>query len=129
MHNVNIDAVEQTAAKAKIDPAAVTQHTTFDGEWQTETGRPQFRATIPVPSGDPVVFEAGYPPHMGEAARRGVELRALRARVEADVDQSRALGVTDNLPVQRIDWHLDVDADAASPAFTKSASMSVGGTD
>jgi hypothetical protein len=25
-----------------------------------------------------------------EAARRGIELRALRARVEADVDQSRA---------------------------------------
>jgi hypothetical protein len=29
----------------------------------------------------------------------------------------------------RIDWHLDVDADAASPPFTKSASTSVGSTD
>lgn len=47
-----------------------------------------------------------------EAARRGVELRALRARVEADVDMSRALGVTDNPPVERIDWYLDVDVDA-----------------
>lgn len=25
---------------------------------------------------------------------------------------SRALGVTDNAPVERIDWHLEVDADA-----------------
>lgn len=24
----------------------------------------------------------------------------------------RALGVTDNVPVERIDWHLEVDADA-----------------
>jgi hypothetical protein len=36
-----------------------------------------------------------------EAARRGVELRALRARVEADVDLARALGVSDAPPVQR----------------------------
>jgi hypothetical protein len=46
-----------------------------------------------------------------EAARRGIELRALRARVEADVDQSRALGVSDRPPVERIDWYLDVDVD------------------
>ncbi len=47
-----------------------------------------------------------------EAARQGIQLRALRARTEADVDMTRALGVTDNPPVQRIDWHLEVDADA-----------------
>jgi len=28
------------------------------------------------------------------------------------VDQSRALGVSDRPPVERIDWHLEVDADA-----------------
>jgi hypothetical protein len=47
-----------------------------------------------------------------EAARRGIELRALHARVETDVDQSRALGVSDRPPVERIDWYLEVDADA-----------------
>jgi uncharacterized OsmC-like protein len=106
--------------------------------WQTEPGRPQFRAAIPVPNGEPVVFEADFPPPMGgagatpnplaycfwgglaryamtyaqEAARRGVELRSLRARVETDVDQSRALGVSDRPPVERIDWYLEVEADA-----------------
>ena len=34
------------------------------------------------------------------------------ARVETDVDQSRALGVSGNPPVEHIDWYLDVDADA-----------------
>ncbi|HET8758326.1 MAG TPA: OsmC family protein [Solirubrobacteraceae bacterium] len=137
MHNVNIDAVEQTAAKAAADPSAVTQHVTFDGEWQTSG--PQFRATIPVPGGAPVVFEADFPPPMGgtgsapnplaycfwgglacyamtyaqEAARRDVELRGLRAEVHADVNQARALGVSDQPPVDHIDWRLAVDTDAS----------------
>lgn len=138
VHNVDIDALSQTIEKATTDAATVRQHVSLEGEWQTQPGAAQFRATIPVPTGDPVVFEADFPGPMGgtgsapnplaycfwgglacyamtyaqEAARRGVELRALRARVEADVDMSRALGVTDNPPVERIDWYLDVDADA-----------------
>ena len=48
-----------------------------------------------------------------EAARHGVQLRSVRARAEAEVDMSRALGVSDNAPVERIDWHLEVDADAS----------------
>ena len=137
MHNVNVDALHETIARAKEDPTAVNQTVSFSGEWQTGGG-PQFRATIPVPNGDPVIFEADFPPPMGgtgsapnplaycfwgglacyamtyaqEAAKHGVELRGLRARADAEVDQSRALGVTTNPPVERIDWHLEVDADA-----------------
>ncbi len=92
----------------------------------------------PGPNGDPVIFEADFPPPMGgtgsapnplaycfwgglacyamtyaqEAARQGVQLRSMRARIETEVDMTRALGVTDNAPVERIDWTLDVDADA-----------------
>ncbi len=138
MHNVNAEAVERTAAAAAADPAAVVQPVAFTGEWQTTPGAPQFRTEIPLPNGSSVVFEADFPPPMGgtgsapnplaycfwgglacyamsyaqEAARAGVELRALRARVEAQVDMSRALGVSDRPPVERIDWRLDVDADA-----------------
>ena len=67
MHNVNVEAVERTAAKAMSEPSAVVQHVAFAGEWQTEPGRPQFRATIPVPNGEPVTFEADFPPPMGGA--------------------------------------------------------------
>jgi uncharacterized OsmC-like protein len=138
MHNVNVQAVEQTAEQARRDPSSVQQPVAFDGEWQVREGAAQFRATIPVPSGETVVFEADFPPPMGgtgaapnplaycfwgglacyamtyaqEAAREGVELRALRARVETTVDMSRALGVSDRPPVERIDWRLEVDADA-----------------
>jgi uncharacterized OsmC-like protein len=139
MHNVNLEALEQTAERARTDPSAVVQDVEFGGEWNSGGGV-QFSAVIPVPNGEPVAFEADFPPPMGgtgaapnplaycfwgglacyamtfaqEAARRGVELRSLRARVEARVDQSRALGVSDRPPVEHIDWHLDVDAEATA---------------
>ena len=138
MHNVNTDALKQTIALAEQDPSALKQRVSFDGEGQTDKGQPQFRATIPLPNGEPFVFEADFPPPMGgtgsapnplaycfwgglacyamtyaqEAARQGVQLRSVRAHSEAEVDMSRALGATDNAPVERIDWHLEVDPDA-----------------
>lgn len=140
MHNVDVESVEATARAAADDPAAVRQQVSFTGEWQTESGAPQFRGLIPVPGAEPVVFEADFPPPMGgsgaapnplaycfwgglacyamsfaqEAARQGVEIHSLRARVEAEVDMSRALGVSDRPPVDHLDWHLEVEADAPS---------------
>lgn len=138
MHNVNVSAVEQTAARAAADPGAVLQPVAIEGAWQTTPGAAQFRTEIPLPDGSTVTFEADFPPPMGgtgsapnplaycfwgglacyamtyaqEAAREGVALRALHARVEATVDMRRALGVSDDPPVERIDWYLEVDADA-----------------
>jgi uncharacterized OsmC-like protein len=138
VHNVNTDALAQTIENAKNDPASVRIQVAYDGAWQTQQGAPQFRATIAFAKGE-TVFEADFPPPMGgtgsapnplaycfwgglacyamtfaqEAALKGVELCTLRARVATQVDQSRALGVTDNPPVERMDWYLEVDADAA----------------
>ncbi len=146
MHNVNVEALNATIATATEDPATAKQKLSFDGEWQTRGG-PQFQTTIPVPNADPVVFEADFPPPMGgtgsapnplaycfwgglacyamtyaqEAAKQDIPLRTLRARAEADVDQSRALGATDNPPVDRIDWTLEVDADASSDSCKPSS--------
>ena len=139
MHNVNLEALTATVDKARRDPSAVVMTTAFDGEWNSKGG-PQFSATIPLPNGEQVTFAADFPPPMGgtgsapnplaygfsgglacyamtfaqEAAQADIEIRALRARVEAQVDQSRALGVTDNPPVQQIDWTLHVEADATA---------------
>lgn len=68
MHNVNVDALTATAAKAQDDPTTVRQQVRFDGEWQTQEGQPQFRAEIPVPNGGalalvtiPLLFAARRP--------------------------------------------------------------------
>jgi len=137
MHNLNTHALEQTIAKAHRDASVDVQHVNLDGEWNVGDG-PQFRATIPFPGGE-TTFEADFPPPMGgtgsapnplaycfwgglacyamtyaqESAGQGIALRGLHARAEAEVDQSRALGVTDNPPVERIDWTLEVDTDAS----------------
>jgi uncharacterized OsmC-like protein len=138
MHNVNVEAVTETAEAARQDPVSATQPVAFEGEWQTAEGAVQFTTEIPLPSGGSVTFEADYPPHMGgtgsapnplaycfwggiacfamtyaqEAAMKGVELRSLRARVRTEMNMSRALGVGDLPPVEGIDWYLEVDADA-----------------
>ena len=139
MHNVNLEAVRETARKAAEDPGAATQPVAFDGEWQTAEGAVQFTTEIPLPDGRSVTFEADYPPQMGgtgaapgplaycfwggiacfamtyaqEAALKGVEIRSLRARVRTQMNMSRALGVSDMPPVEGIDWYLEVDADAS----------------
>ena len=69
MHNVDVEAVERTAAKARSDPAAVVQQVAFEGDWQTEESEPQFRATIPLPNGGSVAFAADFPPPMGGQGR------------------------------------------------------------
>jgi putative membrane protein len=62
MHNVNTEAFEQSFAEAEQDPGAFKQHLSFDGEWQTQEGQPQFRFTIPVPDDEAFVFEADFAP-------------------------------------------------------------------
>ena len=104
MHNVNVEAIEATAAKAAADPAAGVNPVALTGQWNVEEGATQFTTEIPLPGGGTVGFAADFPPAMGgtgaapsplaycfwgglacyamtfaqEAAREGVELRALR---------------------------------------------------
>jgi uncharacterized OsmC-like protein len=142
MHNVNLTKLEQTIDKARNDPQAMRQPVNLDGQWQTEHGAPQFRGTISYPSGE-VEFACDFPPPMGgsgaapnplayclwggiacyamtyatEAARDGIPLAALRGTITTKVDQTRALGVTDNPPVEQVTWSLQVQADASDEAL------------
>jgi len=86
MRNLNIDAVEQSAAKARQEPEALRQHVELKGEWQTGEGEPQFRATIPYPQGE-VEFTADFPPPLGgsgEQPRPLLRTKLQRPRQQAD---------------------------------------------
>lgn len=139
MQNLNLDAVEQSAAKALQEPGSLRQHVELKGDWQNGQGEPQFRATIPYPQGS-VEFTADFPPPLGgsgaapsplaycfwgglacyamtfatEAARAGVDVRGLHGTVEADVDMSRSLGAGNKPPVEEIRWTLRVASDASA---------------
>ena len=145
MHNVNVEALEATAAAAAADPAAALQQVALTGDWQVEEGATQFTTQIPIPSGGVVDFAADFPPPMGgtgaapsplaycfwggiacyamtfaqEAAREGIELRALRGRVDAQMDMTRALGLSEQPPLEEINWTLEVDSDADDAAIEK----------
>jgi hypothetical protein len=125
IHNVDLTELEQTIDQARNDPGALRQPVNLDGQWQTEQGSAQFRGTISYPAGE-VEFACDFPPPMGgsgaapnplayclwggiacyamtyatEAARDGIELTALRGTIRTEVDQTRALGVTDKPPVK-----------------------------
>ena len=144
MHNVNLAAIESAARDAAADAATALQQVALAGEWQHEQGAPQFRGTIPFPGGE-VEFTCDFPPPLGgsgaapnplaycfwgglacyamtyalEAAREGVELSALRATVSAEVDLSRALGVSERPPVEGIDWTLEVESDASDEVLDR----------
>lgn len=144
LHNVNLEAVEQSATRAQEEPAALRQDVELHGEWQTAAGEPQFRATIPFGDGK-VEFRADFPSMLGgggrapsplafcfwgglacyamtfatECARDGVELGALRGTVEAAVDLTRSLGVGTEPPVSEIRWRLVVSADASAETIER----------
>ena len=80
MHNVNIDALEQTISKAQSDPAGLKQQVTYDGEWQTDGG-PQFISSIPVPNGEPVAFQADFRHRWAAPARRPTRWRTASGEV------------------------------------------------
>ena len=142
MHNVNVESLLQTVEQGTADPAVLRQPVELSGEWQTREGAPQFQGRIPYPGGE-VEFSCDFPPPLGgsgsapnplayclwgglacyamtfatEAALEGVQLRALRGVITTEVDQSRALGVDDRPPVEHVDWHLEIEADAPKEAI------------
>jgi uncharacterized OsmC-like protein len=139
MHNVDLEKIAQTVEAGRRDPDAVKQPVDLAGEWNSAGDGPQFRGSIPYPTGE-VAFTCDFPPALGgagsapnplayclwgglacyamtfatEAAREGVELRGLHGRITTVVDLARALGLSEQPPVDQITWALEVDADVSA---------------
>lgn len=144
MHNVDVESLLHTVEQGTADPSLLRQPVELSGEWQTRDGAPQFQGRIPYPGGE-VELSCDFPSQLGgsgsapnplayclwgglacyamtfatEAAREGVELRALRGVITTEVDQSRALGVAARPPVEHVEWRLEVEADAPEETIAK----------
>lgn len=138
MHNVDLERLSQTVEAGRRDPGALGQPVDLTGEWNSAGDGPQFRGTIPYPMGE-IEFTCDFPPALGgggvapnplayclwgglacyamtfatEAAREGLELRGLHGRITTVVDMARALGLSEESPVDQITWALTVDADVS----------------
>lgn len=117
-NNVDLDKIEGFAEQIRQDPAKSRKTQVMEGEWLLGDGGAQFRSTVAFEGGK-VAFEADNPTFMGgsgalpgpmhycffglascytgvfaaTASALGVELKSLKARVEADVNFSKVFGI------------------------------------
>lgn len=139
MHNVRVDSGQQTAEKAKTDPAAAQLNVDLAGEWRVDESKAQFGGTVKFAKGE-TLFEADFPAFLGgdgrapspliycfwgalscyastfavQAAMAGVEIKALRSRLRLNVDFRGALGVADIAPLDTFRFELEVQTDASA---------------
>lgn len=138
MHNVRVEQIEGTRAKAQADSRAAVLQVTMDGQWQVDESLKQFTGPVTFPDGQ-VTFEADFPPFMGgagraptplaycfygamccygatfatQAAMAGVELRALRITLQLEVDFRTALGLEATAPISEFRFDVEVESDAS----------------
>lgn len=137
INNVNIERLAQVAQEARREPGKTKRINMVEGEWNLKES-PQFSSQIYFEGGK-VVLEADQPTFMGgegnqpgpmlyclfgmascyastfatTAAMESVALRRLKVRAESRVDFSRALGIGDNPPIERVKIILEVESDAS----------------
>ena len=136
-NNVDLQAMEKTAAEIRSDAAAGRRKTRVEGTWNLTAGEPQFRAEIAV-GRQSFVLEADQPPFAGGggtrvgpihyalfglvscftatfasvAAAEGIDLQELRAAGEFELNFAKVFGVAEEPVVEEVRLSLTVRSDA-----------------
>ncbi len=136
-NNVDLQAMEKTAAEIRSDAAAGRRKTRVEGAWNLTAGEPQFRAEIAVGQ-QSFVLEADQPPFAGGggtrpgpihyalfglvscftatfasvAAAEGIDLQELRAAGEFELNFAKVFGVAEQPIVDEVRLTLTVRSDA-----------------
>lgn len=126
-NNVNLEAVKASVDRIKDDPSKAKTTQAIEGEWILAEGRPQFISHIKYEGGE-TTFETDNPTAMGgfgtlpgpmhfcffglascyagifatAATELGIKLDALSARVEADMNFSPILGISEDPIMEEI---------------------------
>jgi len=144
MHNVHVDQIEATRAKAEQDPKGAALPVHLEGEWRADESKPQFGGTVKFPQGE-VVFEADFPPFLGgegraptplaycfygamccygatfatQAAVAGIAIEGLRIKLDAGVDFRTSLGLGEFPPMEEFVFEVEVDTQASDEEVQK----------
>src|SRR4030065_828200 len=119
LNNVNVSMLEQVVKEAQTDKSKVRRQQKIEGEWLLKEGGPQFRAEVSFEGGK-VVMETDQPRNLGGGGTRpgplhycffgllscytstfaamasmmGIRLKRLTARLDGDLNFSRAFGLS-----------------------------------
>ena len=137
LNNVNAGRLEQIIKEAETDKSKVKRSQKIEGEWLLEEGGPQFRAEINFEGGK-IIMESDQPTNLGGGGTRpgplpycffglvscytttfatvastmGVELKRLTARLESNLNFSRAFGLSQEPVIEKIHITLEVESEA-----------------
>lgn len=138
INHVNLGELKKTIERARANPEETKKTVTIEGEWfpQTLMG-PQFSAKIKAEKGE-FTLSSDKPTFLGgggsapspiryciygacgcyaaafanAAAFNGVVLKSFKIKVTANIDRSRALGLSQNPAVKEMAFELFVETDA-----------------
>ncbi len=135
-NNVNVQKLQETRQGLEKGLQKAKKVNVIEGNWNTQEGA-QFEADIKFEGGkvalqcEQPTFLGGSGAHPGPmlyclygfascftatfamvAAQENVELKSLRVKAESHVDFSRAFGLTENPPVEKVSITLFVQSDA-----------------
>ncbi|MDP8929065.1 MAG: OsmC family protein [Actinomycetota bacterium] len=137
-HNVRVDRIEATRARASEDASAARLDVELTGRWNADPSDVQFTGTVGFPQGE-TVFRADFPGFLGgdgraptplaycfygamccygatfatQAAMAGVELTALGIKLTLAVDFRAALGLGEFAPLEEFRFDVEVQTDAS----------------
>ncbi len=136
-NNVNAGRLAQIVKEAETDKSKVKRSQKIEGEWLLEEGGPQFRAEVNFEGGK-IIMESDQPTNLGGGGTRpgplhycffglvscstttfatvastmGVELKRLTARLESNLNFSRAFGLSQEPVMEKIHITLEVESEA-----------------
>jgi len=144
-NKVDVGKFRETVEKARKDPSTGKKTMEIEGEWRLDKPGPQFEAKIKTEKGGDFVLQSdetlilgggGTAPNPVQyciygliacyaatfakwAAMEGIVLKSFKIKANANMDLTRAFGVTQNPILEKLKWEMFVDTDASMEKLDK----------
>jgi uncharacterized OsmC-like protein len=138
INRVDVEKFKETVEKAKKDPATGKKTMEVEGEWRIGKTGAQFESKIKTENGGEITLQSdetlilgggGTAPNPVQyciygliacyaatfakwAAMEGIVLKSFKIKAIANMDLTRAFGVTQNPILEHLKWEMMVDTDA-----------------
>lgn len=137
-NRVDVDKFKETVDKARKDPSTGKKTMEIEGEWRLNKTGPQFESTIKTEKGGDIILQSDETLILGGggtainpvqycifgliacyaatfakwAAMEGIILKSFKIKAIANIDLTRAFGISQNPILEHLKWEMIVDTDA-----------------